>query len=188
MDRKGVAAPGGSVNENHFDGRKRAGPIPADALSRSSRNRGSLLNFLWRTRGAIKLAEGPSRGDRLMQLAHAIEGQGKRVSERGGDFFKFEGSFIDGLRRPQWRALALYNQGRIWIETRPQGDLLRYDLSSLTIMTCCLALAAAIGGGRYPNHGPAAAAVTALAVFAALYGLNILIGYVRAWMFFRRAV
>lgn len=183
-----VTGHGGSVNENHFDRRGRAGRIPIFQLSKSSKGRGGLFDFLWRTRGAVRLVEGPSRGDRLMRLAHAIEGQGKRVSERGGDFFKFEGSFIDGLRRPQWRALALYNHGRIWIESRPQGDLLRYDLSSLTIMTCCLAVALAIGGGRYPNHGPAAAAVTALAVFAALYGLNILIGYVRAWMFFRRAV
>ncbi|MFT4253187.1 MAG: hypothetical protein QM608_11945 [Caulobacter sp.] len=146
-----------------------------------------MLDVLWTLRGSIPLNPTASYGGVLDRVATMLEQQKKPVRRADANAVTFN---VPLWRRERsWKALTLYNEGRFSTEHGLDGRVLRYRLSCLHLFVGCIVLAAGltlIALQATPlDHD---AAYGNVGFVAAVYALNMLVGWFRATRVIREAV
>jgi hypothetical protein len=147
-----------------------------------------MLDAIWHLRGSVSLhGVGADEGvlDRIEQL---LEKQRKRDRDRGEHSIVFDDPLWSDPFGPNWLAMVIYDRGRFWIEQCLDGRRLRYDLRSLHGMVFCLVGALMGFAVGLATGGLWGGLEWASAVFVWLYGLNVLLAFVRVPWAIRRAV
>lgn len=139
-----------------------------------------MLDFIWHLRGTVLLDSDVSDAVALDRIERLLTRQHKGVSERGSGYLVFDDRNPFG---PDWPAMAIYDQGRFWIEQDMHGRRLCYDLRSLHGLAFCLILSL-IG---LAGNGFAAGLKLAAGAFIWLYGANILLTLIRVPSTIRKA-
>jgi hypothetical protein len=147
-----------------------------------------MLDFIWHLRGSIALDEVRWNEMALDGIGRLLERQRKGVSERGADYLAFDDPLWSNPFGPNWLAMVIYDRGRFWIEQRVQGRRLRYDLRSLHGMVFCLFGAFTVFFFGLATGGVLDGLKYAAAVFAWLYGMNVLLALGRVPAAIRNAV
>lgn len=101
------------------------------------------IDFAWHLRDTVPIEREVSDTVLLDDIEALLERQWKPVTERGEDFIAFDDPLWGAMLKPNWLAMTIYDRGRIWIETRPGGRVIRYRLRSLHGFIFCLFAAAA---------------------------------------------
>ena len=147
-----------------------------------------MLDFFWHLRGSIALDEARSNEAALDRIEALLERQRKGVSERGADYLVFDDPLWSNPFGPNWLAMVIYDRGRFWIEQGVQARWLRYDLRSLHGMGFCLFGAFAFFFFGLATGGVLGGLKYAAAVFAWLYGMNVLLAVARVPAAIRNAI
>jgi hypothetical protein len=137
-----------------------------------------MFDFIWHLRGSIELRGTPQDEGVLIRLEQLLDEQ-RKSPERGPSSLYFEAPLWNGPFTDGWRSMTLYDRGRFWIEQGYDSRRLRYDLRSLHALVFCL-----VGATTFFFLGLAADGLTdalkwSVAVFAWLYGMNILLALAR---------
>lgn len=119
--------------------------------------------------------------DRMERL---VTRQRKSVSDRGSGYFVFNDRYPFG---PNGSAMAIYDQGRFWIERDLLGRRLCYDLRCLHVMALCIFFSSIVFFARFAGNGFAAGLKFAFGVFIWLYGVNILFTLIQVPSTIRKA-
>ena len=147
-----------------------------------------MFDFGWHLRGSVPL-DGVSRGvialDRVEQL---LERQRKTITERGEDYLVFDNPLWTEPFGPNWLAMGIYDRGRFWIERGLHEQRLRYDLRSLHGMAFCLFGALMVFFVGLAGDGLLSGTILAVGAFAWLYGMNLVLAFVRVPNAIRKAV
>ena len=147
-----------------------------------------MLDSGWHLRGSVPLNGVVREAAALDGVEQLLENQQKRVSERGSRYLVFDDPLWRVSFGPNWLAMVIYDRGRFWIEHSADGQRLRYDLRSLHGMIFCLFgalmffLVGFAGGGLWGGIKYAAG------TFAWLYGMNLVLAFVRVPRAIRKAV
>lgn len=147
-----------------------------------------MLDFIWHLHGSVPL-HGVDRGasalDRVEQL---LERQQKPVTARAPDYLVFSDPLWANPFASNWLAMVIYDRGRFWIEERLEGDRLHYDLRSLHGMVFCLFGALMFFLFGFAGGGLLVGVKYAVGIFAWLYGMNLVLAYLRVPHAIRKAV
>ncbi len=146
-----------------------------------------MLDFLWTLKGSIPLDPTTAYGGVLDRVATLLEQQNKPPRRAEANVVTFKTPFW--WRERSWKALVVYNEGRFWTEHGLDGRVLRYRLSCLHLFVGCIILAAGLtlislqaapldDEVAYGNFG----------FVAAVYAVNMLVGWLRATRVIREAV
>jgi len=147
-----------------------------------------VFDALWHLRGSVRLETLATDGDALDRVEDFLEKQRKGVSERSTDYVAFDDPLWSDPFGPNWLAMVIYDRGRFWIEQGLEGRRLRYDLRSLHGMVFCLFAAfVAFFFGR-AGDGVTGGLKFAAGAFVWLYGMNILLAFVRVPSAIQKAV
>jgi len=138
-----------------------------------------MFDFLWHRRSSVALASGVSSADALGHIERLLEKQRKPIFDRGPGYITFDDPIWSDIFGPSWLSMGIYDHGKFWIEQGFAERTLRYDLRSLHGMVFCL-----FGSLMFFLFGLAAdglilAMKLGFGVFAWLYGMNILLAWVR---------
>lgn len=148
-----------------------------------------MVNFLWHLRGSVPLIGIGSDAAALDRVERLLEQQWKGVEERGPHYLAFDDPLWRTPFAPNWLAMVIYDRGRFWIEQGPHGRRLCYDLRSLHGMVLCLFIAATIALlFGLAGDGLLGGLAYGAGVFAWLYGMNILMAFIRVPSAIRNAV
>lgn len=147
-----------------------------------------MIDRFWRARGAILLKASKSPAARLEGIATAIERQGKRITLRTDGAIEFKSAWKFGLSEPRGRLLMLYDRGRVWIEGDERASVLRYELSSLSSLICCLVFAAIGAGVALTGGNPGISPGGFAGWVVSAYGMISILSRLRAPGFFKKAV
>jgi hypothetical protein len=134
-----------------------------------------MFDFIWHLRGSVPVDGVGSDETTLDRVERLLERQGKDVSERGANYLAFDNPLWSNLFGPNWRAMAVYDAGRFWIEQGPGGRTLRYDVRSLHGMLFCLFAALIFFFFELASGGVVGGLKLGSFVFAWLYGMNVLL-------------
>lgn len=147
-----------------------------------------MFNSVWHLRGSVPLDGGDvTDADVLDSVAYLLSKQQKGVTERAASYLVFDDPLWRNFYRENWRAMAIYERGRFWIEQDMNGRFLRYELRSLNTLVFCLVgvaisfLFGLAGGGLEMGF------LFGVAAFAWLYGINVLLALVRVPLAIRKA-
>lgn len=147
-----------------------------------------MFDFVWHLRGSVPLDGGDATdADVLDNVAYLLSKQQKGVIERAATYLAFDDPLWRNLYKENWRAMAIYERGRFWIDQDMNGRFLRYDLRSLNTLVFCLIgvvisfLFGLAGGGLVMGL------LFGVAAFAWLYGINALLALVRVPLAIRKA-
>lgn len=143
-----------------------------------------MLDFIWHLRGTVLLDGDVSDTVALDRLERLLTRQHKSVSERGSGYIVFDDRNPFG---PDWPAMAIYDQGRFWIEQDMYGRRLCYDLRSLHCLAFCLIFSSIAFLIGLAGNGFAAGLKFAVGAFIWLYGANILLALIRVPSTIRKA-
>lgn len=147
-----------------------------------------MFDFIWHLRGSVCLDGVGSNDAALDRVEGLLDKQRKPGTERGQNSLYFEDPLWSDPFGPNWLAMALYDRGQFWIEEGLGGRRLRYDLRNLHGLVFCL-----FGGLMFflfglAIGGPLSGLECGVAVFAWLYGMNILLALARVPPTIRKAV
>lgn len=146
-----------------------------------------MIDFLWHLRGSAPLDSTISNDDALLRIGRMLEKQRKPISSAGSGQLSFSSPLWTDWFGPKWLAMVVYDQGRFSIEQKRGRRVVGYDLRSLHGFLFCLFAAGlffcvALSGGV--GH---AAGIAAFA-FGWLYGMNLLLAYLRIPRLIRRTL
>lgn len=145
-----------------------------------------MIELIWHMRGSVALmGSGNLALDRIESLLSA---QYKHKRERGEHHVSFEDPLWLNMLGPNWLAMVIYDRGRFWIESSPSGQMLRYDLRSLHGFIFCLFGAVMFFGFGTLDGGIPSGLRYAAFAFSWLYGMNILLAYLRVPRAIRNAI
>ena len=147
-----------------------------------------MLDFVWHLRGSVRLDSMTSNEAALDRLERLLDQQRKSVRDRGQKDLVFDDPLWSNPFGPNWLAMVIYDRGKFWIEQRPDGRVVMYDLRSLHGMVFCL-----LGGLMFFVFGALVGGLSeglkfAAIAFAWLYGMNILLALLRIPPKIRRAI
>lgn len=143
-----------------------------------------MLDSIWHLRGAVPLDSDVSDTVALDRMERLLTRQHKSVSDRGSGYLVFDDRNPFG---PDWPAMAIYDQGRFWIEKGIHGRKMCYDLRSFHGMVFCLIISSIAFLIGFAGNGFAAGLKFAAGAFIWLYGANILLTLVRVPSAIRKA-
>lgn len=143
---------------------------------------------MWHLRGSVRLDNADSDVAVLDRLEGLLSRQRKRVRKRCEEQLTFNDPLWRDPFGPNWLALAIYERGRFWLERDLQGRVLRYDLRSLHGMVFCLFAAVVAFFFGVAADDPSLGLKLASVAFAWLYGLNIVLAFLRVPATIRKAV
>jgi hypothetical protein len=146
-----------------------------------------MTNFLWHLRGSVALSEATTSEDILDSIEHLLIKQGKPASKRTRDFVAFDDPLWQKPFRPNWLAMAIYDQGRFWIAHKLNDRRLCYDLRSLHGLIFCLFGAAMAFVLGLASEGLLRGTALACIALAWLYGMNVFLALVRVPRLIRKA-
>jgi hypothetical protein len=147
-----------------------------------------MFDWLWHLRGSVPLSAMAASETVIERVAVALKKQRKSVSRRGEGFIEFDEPLWRAFFVPNWLTLVIYDRGRIWIDDGPSGRRLRYDVRSLHAFIFCVGAAVLVTTIMSADRRIRAGAPFGLFAFGWLYGMNILLAFLRAPGFFLRAV
>ena len=124
----------------------------------------------------------------LGRVERLLEKQRKSVSERGAAYLVFNDPLWSDPFGPNWLAMGIYDRGRFWIDQNIDERRLRYDLRSLHGSVFCAFAALTILFFVPVSGGLLVGLKWAGAMFAWLYGVNVLLALARVPSAIRRAV
>lgn len=145
-----------------------------------------MIDLIWHMRGSVPLAG--SESSALDRIESLLSAQYKNKRERGDDHVTFEDPLWQNMFSPNWLGMVLYDRGRFWIESSLSGRMLRYDLRSLHGLVFCLFGAVMFFGFGMLDGGLSSGLKYAAFAFGWLYGMNILLAYLRVPRAIRNAV
>lgn len=143
------------------------------------------LDVLWHMRGHADLPPAATPARVIARIDGMLERQHKQVEDSGEDFIRFDSPLWRGFFSPNWLAMVIYDRGRFWID--PNGDRLHYELRSLHAFLYCLAAAGVAFLAGYTGDGVSSGLKFGLIGFGWLYGMNILLAYLRVPGLIQRA-
>lgn len=97
-----------------------------------------IVDFLWHLRGSVALDGAASNQAALDRLEQLLERQRKPVAERTATGVSFDAPLWSDAFGPNWHAMVIFDQGRLWIDQGRAGRVLRYNLRSLHGFVFCL--------------------------------------------------
>ena len=147
-----------------------------------------MLDFLWHLRGSVPLDGIATNEAALDRLELLLEQQRKPTTERDANYLAFDAPLWSDLFGPNWRAMVIYDQGRLWIDQGLGGRILRYDLRSLHGFVFCLFGAAMFFAFGLADGGLVGGLKLAALAFGWLYGMNMLLAWTRIPSLISRAV
>lgn len=147
-----------------------------------------MWDSLWHLRGSLPIYPEDSDSGVLGRVEALLAVQGKSLTEEGGDFLAFRDPLGFNTGGNRWSAMAIYDQGRFWIERGNYGQSLRFDLRSLHGFLFCLAAAAVVFAFGLSDGGMLRGFRFAAVGFTWLYGMNMLLAWVRVPRAIRLAI
>jgi hypothetical protein len=145
-----------------------------------------MIDFIWHLRGSVRLDDLGYKVVALDRVEKLLEKQQKTVSERGSDYLIFNDALWSNPFGPNWLAMVIYDHGRFWIDQDEQS--IRYDLRSLHGMLFCLLGALTFFLFGIASGGLLGGIKFAAGIFAWLYGMNVLLAFVRVPRAIHKAV
>jgi hypothetical protein len=138
-----------------------------------------MLDAFWHLRGSVRLAAASSDEAVLDEIEALLNEQDKTLSDRELGSLAFDDPLWTSFGGRNWQAMVIYDRGRFWLEHGLQGRRLRYELRSLHGMVFCLfaALVGFIFG--VAGEGLSKGVTLGMIAFAWLYGMNVLLAYMR---------
>jgi hypothetical protein len=139
-------------------------------------------------RGSTPLQTSATDDEVLGRVILLLRTQKKPVVHSQSDEVVFEDSLFRISFDPNWHSMAIYDQGKFWIESERHGRHLKYDLRSRQCFHFCL-----FGAVMFFLFGLAFEGVTgglkyALFAFGWVYGMNLVIAWARIPKAIRNAV
>jgi hypothetical protein len=138
-----------------------------------------MLDFIWHLRGSIQLEETTTNAAALDGVIALLKKQRKPVLELGPNAIVFNDPIWSAPFGPNWLAMVIYDRGRFWIEQRPDGRRLCYELRSLHGMVFCLLAALMFMLFGLASGGLLGGVAFAAFAFGWLYGMNVLLASAR---------
>ena len=138
-----------------------------------------MWDFIWHLRGSAALSADISENEVLDRIERMLDLQQKPIALRSQSELSFDAPLWENLIGPNWLAMVIYDRGSFRIVNTPEGRRLRYDLRSIHGFMFCLAAAAVFAGFGFLNDGLNGAARYSVFAFGWLYGMNMLLAWVR---------
>lgn len=138
-----------------------------------------MLDSIWCLRGSVPLNQASSNKATFDGLEHLLNRQRKTIRTRTADEIAFDDQLWRSFFGPNWLAMIMFDRGRFWIESSPAGKKLQYELRSLhaAIFCSCGSLMFLLFG--LANGGLLSGLKFAIAVFSWVYGMNVVLAYIR---------
>jgi hypothetical protein len=148
----------------------------------------AMWSLLWHLRGSFAIDATISTAAALDRIEGLLKRQRKPVTKRGADSIIFDAPLWSDFFGPNWLAMVIYDQGRIWVDQESPVRSVHYDLRSLHGFVFCLVAAAMpfVFGTVFGN--PLFGLKIALFALVWLYGMNVLLALLRVLRLIRRAV
>lgn len=146
-----------------------------------------MADFLWHLRGSVGIDSAISNADALLRIRSMLEKQRKPVSSTDSNCLSFNSPLWTDWFGPNWLAMVIYDRGRFCIEQVNGVRTVRYDLRSLHGFIFCLVAAGLFFCVSLSNGTENAARIAALA-FGWLYGMNLVLAYLRIPRLIRRTL
>lgn len=147
-----------------------------------------MLDFIWHLRGSTPLKDVQSNEEVLDNVEHLLHRQRKSLIHRSSDGVIFKSPFWEDAFGPNWLAMVLYDGGRFWIKQDAGRRLLKYDLCSLHGFAFCLLVAVMFFAFGVASDGLIKGTKYAAFAFGWLYGVNMLLAWIRIPRAVRAAV
>lgn len=138
-----------------------------------------MIDFLWHLGGSVPLEAGDQSEVVLNRLEDLLKRQHKPIAERTADGVTFDAPLWCNFFAPNWLAMAIYDQGRFWVDKEAGKSDLRYDLRSLHGPIFCLFAVGMLFAIVLPNGGLLPSLYLGVAAFGWVYGMNILLALAR---------
>jgi hypothetical protein len=146
-----------------------------------------MWNSIWHLRGSVALDGATTAEEAINAIERLLARQRKPVTERGVDFLCFHAPLWRAFLTPNWFSMYIYDQGRFWIDHRPDGPQIRYDLGSFQALVYCILAGVAFFNFGLPS-GIRVGLFLAISSFGWLYGMNILLALIRVPSAVRAAI
>ncbi|NML06194.1 hypothetical protein [Sphingomonas sp. G-3-2-10] len=147
-----------------------------------------MLDFIWHLRGAATLKDTRSDSEVLDSVEQLLQRQRKTRILRSSDQVNFKSPLWEGYFGPNWLAMVIYDDGRFWIERSIGTRCLKYDLRSLHGFVFCLFGAVMFFGFGAADGGVVKGVKYAAFAFGWLYGMNMVLAWLRIPRAIRKAV
>ena len=147
-----------------------------------------MIDFFWHLRGSIPTDTDMNPSAIIQRIEGLLEKQRKDITERKDDFISFYTPLWSGIFGPNWLAMVIYEKGRFCVEHSASGCRLRYDLRSLHGFVYCLCAAVFFFVFTVFGNGLLMALGIAALAFSWLYGMNMLLAWIRVPHAIRKAI
>lgn len=146
-----------------------------------------MIDFIWHLRGSAPVAADLDSGVITERIERLLKHQRKDVTEKSDGSISFYTPLWSSMFGPNWKAMVIYDRGRFWLEGSASDRRLRYDLRSLHGFVYCLCGSAFFFVFAVFGNGLLLALGVAALAFSWLYGMNMLLAWVRVPLVIRKA-
>ena len=146
-----------------------------------------MIDFIWHLCGSTSVAADLDSGTITERIERLLKNQRKDVTEKSDVAISFYTPLWSSMFGPNWKAMVIYDRGRFWLEGSGSDRRLRYDLRSLHGFVYCLCGAAFFFIFTVFGNGLQLALGIAALMFSWLYGMNMLLAWVRIPLVIRQA-
>ena len=147
-----------------------------------------MIDSVWHLRGSVLIGHLVSEDDALDRIEGLLRAQLKRKIDRSHGEVVFHSPLWEGYFGPNWLAMVIYDQGRFWLEQREGQRLLKFDLRSLHGFVFCLFGAAMFFAFGAADGGLIQGLRYAAFCFGWLYGMNMILAWLRIPRAIRKAL
>ena len=146
-----------------------------------------MIDSLWHLRGSLAVAGDVNSDVITERIERLLKSQRKDVTSRDEGIVSFYTPLWSSIFGPNWKAMVIYERGDFWLDGSIMDRRLRYDLRSLHGLIYCLCAAALFFTFTLLGNGLLVALGAAALAFSWLYGVNVLLAWVRVPLAIRRA-
>lgn len=146
-----------------------------------------MIDSIWHLRGSTPVAANLDSGAITERIERLLKNQRKDVTEKSDGSISFYTPLWSSMFGPNWKEMVVYDRGRFWLEGSASDRRLRYDLRSLHGFVYCLFGSACSFVFTVFGNGLLFALGVAALTFSWLYGMNMLLAWVRVPLVIRRA-
>lgn len=147
-----------------------------------------MIDSIWHLRGSTSIDRLGSNEEALDRVEELLREQLKRQIHRSTDEVVFHSPLWEGYFGPNWLAMVIYDHGRFSTEQSGHHRILKYDLRSFHGFVFCLFGAAMFFAFGAADGGFAKGIKYAAFCFGWLYGMNMILAWLRIPRAIRKAV
>ena len=147
-----------------------------------------MIDMIWHLRGSVSVDSSVSASEAIARIERLLEKQRKNVTEKREGAIAFYTPLWSALFGPNWLAMIIYDRGRFWAEDSTSGQKIRFDLRSFQGFVYCLSIAGFLFLVTIFGNGLLVATGVSALAFSWLYGMNMLLAWVRVPHAIRKAV